>query len=257
MRPTPILLTPGPTPSRPRSRRPRRARCRTTARAEFKRLYGAVIEKLKAVYRTRRDVLDLQRLRHRRVRVRVRQPARRPGDRVLRRQRRQLRRALGARWPRPTAPRSCRCGSSSGARPDPDAGGRGDQRPTTTWSRRSSSTRETSTGATADLEAIAERTRERSALLVVDAISSLGAAPLETDALGPRRRRHRLAEGADDAARPGLRERLDAGLGAREPRRPPALLLRLAPRARRAAQGAQSPFTPAISLVWGSTSRST
>jgi aspartate aminotransferase-like enzyme len=43
---------------------------------------------------------------------------------------------------------------------------------------------ETSTGATADLEAIAEACRDRSAVLVVDAISSLGAAPLETDAWG-------------------------------------------------------------------------
>ena len=43
---------------------------------------------------------------------------------------------------------------------------------------------ETSTGPVLDLQAVAERTRERSALLVVDAISSLGAAPLETDAWG-------------------------------------------------------------------------
>jgi aspartate aminotransferase-like enzyme len=43
---------------------------------------------------------------------------------------------------------------------------------------------ETSTGATADLRAIAEATRGRSAPLVVDAISSLGATPLETDAWG-------------------------------------------------------------------------
>ena len=43
---------------------------------------------------------------------------------------------------------------------------------------------ETSTGATADVRAIAELTRDRSACLVVDAISSLGATPLETDAWG-------------------------------------------------------------------------
>jgi aspartate aminotransferase-like enzyme len=43
---------------------------------------------------------------------------------------------------------------------------------------------ETSTGATADIEAIAERTRDRSCLLLIDAISSLGAVPLETDAWG-------------------------------------------------------------------------
>jgi aspartate aminotransferase-like enzyme len=43
---------------------------------------------------------------------------------------------------------------------------------------------ETSTGATADVQAIAELTRDRSACLVVDAISSLGATPLQTDAWG-------------------------------------------------------------------------
>jgi aspartate aminotransferase-like enzyme len=43
---------------------------------------------------------------------------------------------------------------------------------------------ETSTGATADVEAIARLTAGRSSCLVVDAISSLGAAPLETDAWG-------------------------------------------------------------------------
>jgi aspartate aminotransferase-like enzyme len=43
---------------------------------------------------------------------------------------------------------------------------------------------ETSTGATADVEAIARLTAGRSSCLVVDAISSLGATPLETDAWG-------------------------------------------------------------------------
>jgi aspartate aminotransferase-like enzyme len=41
---------------------------------------------------------------------------------------------------------------------------------------------ETSTGSLLDLQSVAEGCRERSAVLVVDAISSLGAAPLETDA---------------------------------------------------------------------------
>ncbi len=43
---------------------------------------------------------------------------------------------------------------------------------------------ETSTGSLLDLRAVGEGCRERSAVLVVDAISSLGAAPLETDAWG-------------------------------------------------------------------------
>ena len=43
---------------------------------------------------------------------------------------------------------------------------------------------ETSTGVVLDLEACAAAARERDALVVVDAISSLGAVPLETDAWG-------------------------------------------------------------------------
>jgi aspartate aminotransferase-like enzyme len=43
---------------------------------------------------------------------------------------------------------------------------------------------ETSTGTVADIRAIAEATRERRSALVIDAISSLGATPVETDAWG-------------------------------------------------------------------------
>ena len=43
---------------------------------------------------------------------------------------------------------------------------------------------ETSTGVVADVEALAQAAREAGALVVVDAVSSLGAVPLETDAWG-------------------------------------------------------------------------
>jgi aspartate aminotransferase-like enzyme len=43
---------------------------------------------------------------------------------------------------------------------------------------------ETSTGVVHDVQAIAERTSGSGALVVVDAVSSLGAVPLETDAWG-------------------------------------------------------------------------
>jgi aspartate aminotransferase-like enzyme len=43
---------------------------------------------------------------------------------------------------------------------------------------------ETSTATVADIETIAERSRGRSCLLAVDAVSSLGAVPIETDAWG-------------------------------------------------------------------------
>ena len=57
--------------------------------------------------------------------------------------------------------------------------------------------------------------RRPGALVVVDAVSSLGAVPLEMDDWGPRRRRLRLAEGADDAARARDRRRLRRRPGSR------------------------------------------
>ena len=92
---------------------------------------------------------------------------------------------------------------------------------------------ETSTGVVADIQALTAVAKEAGALVVVDAVSSLGAVPLETDAWGDRRRRLRLAEGADDAARALARVRL-AGR-ARRGRRvdDAALLLRLGADARR------------------------
>ena len=52
-----------------------------------------------------------------------------------------------------------------------------------------------------DIQALAAVAKEAGALVVVDAVSSLGAVPLRDRRVGPRRRRLRLAEGADDAAR--------------------------------------------------------
>ena len=43
---------------------------------------------------------------------------------------------------------------------------------------------ETSTGVVADIQALAAAAKEAGALVVVDAVSSLGAVPLETDAWG-------------------------------------------------------------------------
>ena len=77
---------------------------------------------------------------------------------------------------------------------------------------------ETSTGVVADIQALAAAAKDAGALVVVDAVSSLGAVPLETGRLGPRRRRLRLAEGADDAARARDRRRLGRRLGASRPR---------------------------------------
>ena len=83
---------------------------------------------------------------------------------------------------------------------------------------------DTSTGVVSDVRAVKEAVGD--ATLVVDAISSLGAVPLETDGVGDRRRRLGLAEGSDVPARP--RDGLSAGAGARACEAVPQLLLRLA-----------------------------
>ena len=62
---------------------------------------------------------------------------------------------------------------------------------------------ETSTGVTNPLRELAAVARKHDVLIVVDAVSSLSAVPCPVDALGPRRRRHRLAEGLDGAAGAG------------------------------------------------------
>ncbi len=87
--------------------------------------------------------------------------------------------------------------------------------------------------------------------VVVDAVSSLGAVPLEVDAWGDRRRVFRLAEGADDAAGTGHGLRLGGRLGARGPLILAPLLLRLGANTRAPRTQLDSAFTPATSLVVG------
>ncbi len=103
---------------------------------------------------------------------------------------------------------------------------------------------ETSTGVVSDLHAFAEAVPR--AHVVVDAVSCLGAVPLEMDAWGIDVVVLRLAEGVDDAARPrhrsGLRRRLEPRSGVAP------LLLRLGAE-RKAQDVLDAPFTPAISLV--------
>ncbi len=107
---------------------------------------------------------------------------------------------------------------------------------------------ETSTGAVADLRTIAAGARDRGCILVVDAISSLGAAPLETSAWGL----DVVVSGSQKALMtpPGLafvqvsaraRERARAGGAARYALDWERTLV--------AQAKGQTPFTPAISLV--------
>jgi serine---pyruvate transaminase len=109
---------------------------------------------------------------------------------------------------------------------------------------------ETSTGTVADIRGIAEATRERSCALVIDAISSLGATPVETDAWGL----DVVVTGSQKALMtpPGLAfasvsERAAAmAETAMNPRFSLDWQRALTAQARR-----ETPFTPAISLVLG------
>lgn len=109
---------------------------------------------------------------------------------------------------------------------------------------------ETSTGALADLQAIARVARELDVLLVVDAITSLGAHPLETKAWGL----DCVISGSQKAFMlpPGLAFlSLSARAQARLQDNPtPRFYFDLTKALKQAPQG-QSPWTPAITLVMG------
>ena len=108
---------------------------------------------------------------------------------------------------------------------------------------------ETSTGVVADVQALARVAQDAGALLVVDAVSSLGAVPLETDAWGL----DVVVAGSQKALMtpPGLSldDRFQRCLGALAPLDDAALLLRLGAHARRRSQVGSTPFTPAVTLV--------
>jgi aspartate aminotransferase-like enzyme len=109
---------------------------------------------------------------------------------------------------------------------------------------------ETSTGVVSDIRGIAERAGEAGALTVVDAVSSLGAIPLEQDAWGI----DVVVSGSQKALMtpPGLAfvspsaAALDAARSARSPR-----FYLDWERALRAQAEARTPFTPALTLVRG------
>ncbi len=110
---------------------------------------------------------------------------------------------------------------------------------------------ETSTGATADVERIAGLTRGRSACLVVDAISSLGAMPLETTAWGL----DVVVAGSQKALLlpPGLAfaSVSQRALARARTATSPRFYFDWARTLAAQEKGPQAPFTPAISLVLG------
>ena len=172
------------------------------------------------------------------------------------------------RWPRAS---SASAGSGCARRTAPTssrtsrAGARGWTRPTSTGCSSENAgvevvfgtLSETSTGIVHDIQAIAEVVRRHGALLAVDAVSGLGRRAAAAGRVGRRRGRRRLAEGADDAAGPGVRVGLRARAGAARsarPRRP--LLLRLGPDAPRARRRARARSRRRSRCSSASTSRS-
>ena len=103
---------------------------------------------------------------------------------------------------------------------------------------------ETSTGVVVDPQPFAAAAREAGALSAIDAVSSLGAVPLETDAWGARRRCLGLPEGADDAARSRAGLGLARRLGTQRGRDLAALLLGLGADAQGRRPRCDAPFTP-------------
>jgi serine---pyruvate transaminase len=109
---------------------------------------------------------------------------------------------------------------------------------------------ETSTGVVADVQALAAVAKEAGALVAVDAISSLGALPLETDAWGL----DAVASGSQKALMtpPGLAlvAVSDAALQASARATSPRFYVDWE-RTRKAQHRLDAPFTPAVSLVAG------
>ena len=109
---------------------------------------------------------------------------------------------------------------------------------------------ETSTGVVADLQPLAAAAKEAGALVVVDAVSSLGAVPVETDAWGL----DVVVTGSQKALMtpPGLAlvAVSDAAYGAADGAGAPRFYFDWA-RTRKAQQAVNAAFTPAVSLVAG------
>ena len=149
---------------------------------DFAAVFDLAQARLREVFRTENEVLVFDVVGHGRVRVRGRQPplARRARARGLAGG---VRRALagdGARVRLRRRPARVRRGATSPAPGRPRARRSPRAARATAFIVHS----ETSTGVVCDLEPLLAVCREAGALSVVDAISSLGAVPLETDAWG-------------------------------------------------------------------------
>ena len=181
---------------------------------QFSAVFAEVQDGLRELFETTQDVLMLAASGTGAMEGRGHQPAL-AGRRGARRQRRQVRRALERRSARPTASRSHELKVEWGRAVEPDR--RRDARSTAHPKARAvlMQASETSTTALHPVAAIAELTRERDTLLVVDGITAVGVLDLPMDRWGIDVLRHRLAEGAHAAARPRVHRALRARLGAR------------------------------------------
>jgi aspartate aminotransferase-like enzyme len=170
------LLTPGPTPVPPQVLAAMAQPIVHHRGADFRELYERCLGRLREVFRTQRDVLMFTASGTGALESAVTNLCG-PGDRVLA----VVAGYFGDRWAQIARAYGCDVDVLAyewGDSPDPDdvaARARGAKAVLLTHS-------ETSTGVVADVQALAAAAREVGALSLVDAVSSLGAVPLDTDA---------------------------------------------------------------------------
>ncbi len=174
------LLTPGPTPVPPEVLAATAAPMIHHRGPDFRELLGRTVERLQHVYRTEHDVLVFTASGTGAFESAVANLVS-PGDRVLAVSQGEF----GERWAKVAA--------VYGADVQPLALAWGETPSADELARALEQTAadivflvhsETSTGVVADIEALAEVAKSAGALVVVDAVSSLGAVPLDTDAWG-------------------------------------------------------------------------
>ena len=252
-RPAPreLLLTPGPTPVPPDVVAAMARPLPHHRTREFKALFGSVLERLKPVFRTERDVMLFTSSGTGAFESAYANLVS-PGDRVL------VVSAgnFGERWVQDGAGlrrrRWRRCAGRGASGPTPTRWRRpsnGRERPR---AGRGRALRDVDRGRCSTCRPSPSARASRSALLVVDAISSLGAAPLETDAWGL----DVVVTGSQKALMlppgPGLRRRsseraLERSAQATSPR----FYFDWQRTCDAQRKGPQSAFTPAISLILG------
>lgn len=174
------LFTPGPTPVPTAVLAAQSAQVLHHRGPDFKQLFARTVERLRAVCRTEHDVLLFTASGTGAFESAVANLLS-PGDRVLAVSSGEF----GERWAAMAeayGARVERLAYAWGETPQPDDLARKlDESPAAVVFLVHS---ETSTGVVSDVQALAAVARERGALVVVDAVSSLGAVPLETDAWG-------------------------------------------------------------------------